>query len=89
MQYKTMILELMQERFPELHERLRRSRMLLEAMDRYASELRSRHLEWKEEFLTANPGMDQAQAASLALEMALKDIEERLLSDSWASAIEA
>ena len=81
MQYKTIILELLQQR-PQMHERLRQERMLLPTMERYAMDLRTRHLEWKEVLQERQPDSEPSQIASEALEMALKDLEDRLPPES-------
>jgi hypothetical protein len=81
MQYKTIILELLQQR-PQMHERLRQERMLLPTMERYARDLRTRHLEWKELLLEQQPESEPSQIASEALEMALKELEDRLPPES-------
>ena len=88
MLYKTMVLELLQQR-PELHEQLRRNRMLLPTLNHYASELKPRHEAWKELLSQAKPGSDPSQIASEALEMALKDLEDRLPSESPQKGNEA
>jgi len=77
MQYKTIVLELLQQR-QEMHEQLRRSRTLLATMERYASELKTRHEAWKELLSQARPGSDGSQVASEALEIALKELEDCL-----------
>jgi hypothetical protein len=79
MQYKTIILELLRER-THLHEQLRRERQLLPTLDRYAKELRSSHQAWKELLAPLRPGSDPRQIASEALEIALKELEDRLPS---------
>jgi hypothetical protein len=81
MQYKTMILELLRQR-PQMHDQLRKSRKLLPAMEFYAKELKTSHEAWKETLSEAKPGSDQSQIASEALEMALKEMEDRLPSAS-------
>ena len=81
MQYKTIILELLQQR-PEMHEQLRKERKLLPALELYAKELKTSHEAWKEVLTQAKPESDPSQIASEALEMALKDLEERLPSAS-------
>jgi hypothetical protein len=81
MQYKTIILELLQQR-PQMHERLRKDRMLMLTMERYARELRTRHLEWKELLLEQQPDSEPSQIANEALEMALKELEDRLPPES-------
>jgi chromosome segregation ATPase len=77
MQYKTIILELLEQR-PEVYDQLRRQRKLLTTMDQYARELKTRHEAWKETLGQAKAGSDQSQIAFEALEMALKDLEDRL-----------
>lgn len=77
MLYKTIILELLQQR-PEMHEQLRKERNLLPTMEIYAKELKESHEAWKEVLSQAKPGSDQSQTASEALEMALKELEDRL-----------
>jgi hypothetical protein len=81
MRYKTIILELLQQR-PQMHERLRQERMLLPTMERYSRELRTRHLEWKELLMERQPDSEPSQIASEALEIALKELEDRLPPDS-------
>ena len=81
MQYKTIILELLQQR-PQMHERLRQERLLLPTMERYAMELRTRHLEWKEQLMERQPDSEPGQIASEAMEMALKELEDRLPPES-------
>jgi hypothetical protein len=79
MLYKTIILELLQDR-PQMHERLRKNRMLLPTLELYARELKTSHETWKETLDQLRPGSDPSQIASEALEMALREIEDRLPS---------
>ena len=81
MQYKTIVLELLQQR-PEIHDQLRKNRKLLPALEFYAKELKTSHEAWKETLSQANSGSDQSQIASEAMEMALKELEDRLPSAS-------
>jgi hypothetical protein len=81
MQYKTIILELLQQR-PEMHEQLRKERKLLPALELYAKELKTSHEAWKEVLTQAKPESDPSQIASEAMELALKDLEDRLPSAS-------
>ena len=81
MQYKTIILELLQQR-PEMHDQLRKERKLLPTLELYAKELKTSHEAWKELLSQARPGSDPSQIASEALEMALKELEDRLPSAS-------
>jgi hypothetical protein len=79
MQYKTIILELLQQR-PEMHDQLRKDRKLLPTLELYARELKTSHEAWKEVLSQAKPGSDPSQIASEALEIALKELEDRLPS---------
>ncbi len=81
MHYKTIIHELLQQR-PQMHDQLRKSWKLLSTLDLYAKELKTSHEAWKEVLSGAKPGSDPSQVASEALELALKDLEERLPSAS-------
>jgi hypothetical protein len=81
MQYKTIILELLQQR-PQMHEQLRQSRKLLPALETYAHELKTSHQAWMEELSQARPESNRTQIASEALEMALKELQDRLPSES-------
>ena len=88
MQYKTIVLELLQQR-PQMHERLRKERKLLTTLEIYAKELKTSHEAWMETLSRANPVSNQNQIASEAMEMALKDLEDRLPSESVPSEDEA
>jgi hypothetical protein len=81
MQYKTITLELLQQR-PEMHDQLRKDRKLLTTLEFYAKELKESHEAWKEALDQARPGSDPSQIASEALELALRELEERLPSES-------
>jgi hypothetical protein len=80
--YKTIISTLLQEQYPSLHEQLRQKRMLLPAVNDYATALRSVHLRWMDELRQANPGLDPLRISSEALEMALHDLQEVLPCES-------
>lgn len=77
MQYKTIILELFQQR-PEMHEQLRQERKLLTTMEMYARELKQSHEAITHQLRQASPGRDPAMVSSEAFEMALKEMEDRL-----------
>lgn len=77
MQYKTIVLQLLEDR-PEIHEQLRSSRQLLPTMERIAKELKTSHEAWKDQLSQARPGSDPSQIASEALEIALQELEDRL-----------
>jgi hypothetical protein len=88
MHYKTIILEMLEQR-PKMHQELRQSRKLLSALELYARELQDSHESWKERLLQAKPESDPSQIASEAMELALKDMEERLPSESHQDESEA
>jgi hypothetical protein len=81
MHYKTIILELLQER-PALYERLRSSKMLLTTMDDYAIQLKALHESWIKMIRREEPDTDPRQVASHALELAILGIHDGLLSES-------
>ena len=81
MQYKTIVLELLRER-PELHEQLRLTRRLLTTLETCSQQLRTSHQTWKQTLASANPGSDPSQIASEALELAIKELGDRLPSVS-------
>jgi uncharacterized protein YfaS (alpha-2-macroglobulin family) len=88
MQYKTIIHELLQQR-PQMHEQLRKERKLLTALETYARELKTSHEGWKELLSQMRPDSDQSQISSEALEIALKEMEDRLPSESPQNESEA
>ena len=88
MQYKTIILELLQQR-PQMHDRLRKDRKLLATMELYAKDLKASHEAWKKLLAGLRPGSDPRQTASEALEIALKELEDRLPNESPRSDQEA
>jgi hypothetical protein len=81
MQYKTIVLELLKER-TELHDQLRKERKLLSTMELYARELKTSHEAWKQLLSPMRPGSDPSQITNEALEIALKELEDRLPSVS-------
>jgi hypothetical protein len=82
MRYKSIVLDLLQDQYPTLHEHLRRERRLLAALDQYAIGLKNSHEEWKERLDQAKPGRDPSQMASEALELAIETLRDRLSSAS-------
>jgi hypothetical protein len=79
MQYKTIVLALMQQR-PQMEEELRKNRKLLPTLESYAQELKASHESWQETLSEGRPGSDPSQIASEAMEMAIKELEDRLPS---------
>lgn len=88
MQYLTIILEMLEQR-PKMREELRQSRKLLSTLEFYASELRDSHEDWKDRLQQAKPESDLSQIASEAMELALKDLEDHLPSESSQDENEA
>ena len=80
MQYKTIALELLEQR-RELYNSLRRQRKLLSALETWAEELKASHEKWQRELSQAKPESDPSQAASEALELAVEELEKRLPSE--------
>lgn len=76
MQYKTIILEILQQR-PRMHEQLRQQRKLLTTVEIYAKELKANHKAITEQLHQAKPESDPRQVSSEAFEMALKEMEDR------------
>jgi hypothetical protein len=81
MHYKTIIFELLQQR-PQMHDQLLKERQLLPTLELYAKELKDGHEAWKEMLSQLRPGSDRSQLSSEALEIALKELEGRLPSES-------
>jgi hypothetical protein len=79
MQYKTIVLELLQEH-QGLYETLRQSRTLLPTLEVYARDLKTSHQAWKERLLRVRPDSNERQIESEALEIGLKELEEYLFS---------
>ena len=82
MHYKTIILELLQEQYPALHERLRQSRTLLSAVNDHATALKRYHEDQMDRLTQARPDRDPSQIASQALELALLDLRDNLPCES-------
>lgn len=83
MQYKTIVLEMLQDR-PALHQQLRSTRTLFQALDEYASALKTSHTRWMEQLRGQRPGSEESQLSSEALELALEDLQESLPPESAA-----
>jgi hypothetical protein len=77
MQYKTIVLELLQED-AGLYDQLRSSNRLLPSMEEYAAELKTIHDQWKEKIRREEPGRDPRQITSEALELAIEELRDRL-----------
>ncbi len=88
MQYKTIVLGLIEEQYPVLYEQLRKERLLLKALDLYGADLKTRHLYWMDRLSVKWPEILLVQIASEALELAIQDLRDRLLSESAPSSDE-
>lgn len=88
MQYKTIILELIRQNQP-LHDRLKAERTLLPTMEDLATGLKMRHEQCLEEFRQARPNQAEISLRSQAFEIAVKEFEEALQSDSQADEARA
>ena len=85
MQYKTIMLELVQQ-FPALHYELRANKRLLPAIERYASALKDRHTYWISRLSQEQPQSAPQHVTSAALEIAVQEIREALPEESPQSA---
>lgn len=77
--YKTIVLRFLEDR-PELHDRLRKNRQLLQAVNRLAEQLKASHEVWKDFLSQTNPAESEYQTASEALELAIKELADNLSS---------
>jgi hypothetical protein len=77
MHYKTIVLGLLQER-STLHERLRESRTLIQAVDRCATHLKARHEFWLTRIVHTSTDHEQTQLSSSALEIAVQEFRDDL-----------
>ena len=83
MQYKTLTLQLIRA-YPEIHNQLKSERAMLPTVDRLARALKTRHEALKTRLSQERPGSD-LQISSEALEIALKEQEERLSAATEAA----
>lgn len=81
MQYQPIVQGLLEQQ-TELHEKLRLARRLLPTIKAYARELKASHEEWTETLSAARPDSNPMQLESEALEIAVKEMEDRLESES-------
>ena len=88
MMYKTIVLDLIQNR-PRLYEELLSSRRLLPAMDAYAIDLKAIHEAWIAQLNQARPGSNPMQVEIEALEVAIEEfLQVSLPSGSEADEAE-
>ena len=88
MQYKTIVLELLQQQ-PQIYDQLRKERKLLTTMESHARDLKTSHEAWMEMLVPLRTGIDPVQIASEALEIAVKELEDRLSAVSSQNDSEA
>ena len=81
MQYKTIVLELLQEQYPALCAQMQKERGLLSAVQHYGLSLKGFHEGWIDRISTRKPDLDPLQLTSQALELAIEDLKEVLSSD--------
>ena len=81
MHYKMIVLELLENTVPEIHEKLRSKRLVLQTMERYAEELKICHDDRKTDLWRRKPHSDEIQINSEALELAMADIQSSLLQE--------
>jgi hypothetical protein len=79
MLYKTIVLELLQQR-PQIYDQLLANRTLLPTLNLFASQFRDCHQAWMNSLSQARPDIDPIQIASEAGEMALHELEASLPS---------
>lgn len=77
MQYKTIVLQLLEQN-PELYNQLRKRRQLLQTLESYSDQLKTLHEQEMETLSQARPGSNPIQISSEALEIALTQFEDRL-----------
>jgi hypothetical protein len=88
MQYKNIVLKMLKHR-PQMHDQLRKERQLLATMEQYARELKASHQAWIALLKPLRPGSNPILVNSEALELALKELEDRLPSVSPESEQES
>lgn len=85
MQYKTIVLQMLEDR-PQLRQLLQQYHQLLPTLEFYAQELKTNHEAWEARLSQARPASDPSQIKSEAMELALAELEERLPIDSEIAA---
>jgi hypothetical protein len=88
MQYKTIVLEFLQEYHPLQHEQLRKSHKLLQTMNAYAAYLKTKHNAWMDVLRPARPESEPSQISSEALELAMEELQETLRQEFSADTTE-
>jgi hypothetical protein len=81
MHYKTIVLEMLRDR-PTYHRRLCQLHMLLPTVERHARELKADREAWNRDLSRLNPELDPTLIGSLAMEHAVKELLDRLPTES-------
>lgn len=81
MHYKTMVLDMLEDR-PMLKARLQKERKLLLALESIADALKSHHERWMRQLEQSQPQSHPSQIASEALELALAELADHFPSES-------
>jgi len=79
MRYQTIVMELFESR-PQFHDRLKKSNILLTTIETEAAELKRSHREWIDALTNEESNLEPSQIRSVAMELALDELEERLLN---------
>lgn len=74
MQYKTIILEMLEDR-ADLYERLRKEGTLLATMERLSGDLKAAHGRFEDDLRQRSPFSSDAQVSSAAMELAVSEME--------------
>ena len=88
-QYKTIVLEMIQEQYPALQAALRARRMLLPTVNLQATALKRYHETWIDRLGLKWPERDPIQIASEAMELAIEDLRDDLRCESPPSGTPA
>jgi predicted nuclease with TOPRIM domain len=76
-QYKTLTLQLIRQ-YPGIHYPLKEKKKLLETVEKEAKLLAKRHKSWQDQLSQAIPECGSIQIELAALELAMKELENRL-----------
>ena len=82
MQYKTIAMELIEQR-PQMHEKLKRERKLLSTMETIARELKASHEEISRDLASEQPQMEASLISSQAMEMAISELTDRMPPENF------
>lgn len=77
MNYKTVTLELLQDQ-PQLHDLLKRDRLLLAALEACSTDLRTRHLTLVRQLSQSRPEASPEQTSLEAYEIAVHELYQRI-----------